>query len=139
MKRTLLLSILVFFSFVAWTQQGEEPAYYLFSIYFGGGSYYISPDQEQGLVEWLNSIPEVENHAISIHGHTDDIGSYEYNQWLSHMRCQATLQRLVEYGLDPDTISIEDFGELNPVYDNATWEGKLKNRRVDVIIRPVEM
>ncbi len=122
-------------------QQIEEelPSYYIFSIYFGGGSYYIDSGQKQELYEWLDGIPRIEEHAISIHSHTDDIGSKEYNDWLSKMRSESALRKLLEKGIPGDIITIEDFGELNPVYDNSTWEGKLKNRRVDIIIRPLPL
>lgn len=119
--------------------QDADPGYFIHSIYFGGGSYYIDGQQTQELKEWLQTIPNIENTVITIHSHTDDIGSKEYNDWLSKMRSNATIQKLLEQGIHRDLMSIEDFGELNPVYDNSTWEGKLKNRRVDIIIKPLEL
>ena len=118
--------------------QEELAPYYIFSIYFGGGSYYIDGQQEAELHKWLDGIPRLEEHAISIHSHTDDIGGKAYNDWLSQMRSESALLQLLQRGLPQDIITIEDFGELNPVYDNSTWEGKLKNRRVDIIIRPLQ-
>lgn len=138
MLRTVCLSLALIMSpFLAEAQDDEGPGYHIFSIYFGGGSYRIDADQAAELQQWLKEIPDVEYQLISIHGHTDDIGSLEYNQWLSTQRCQAALRRLLLEGIERERISIEDFGELNPVYDNSTWEGRLKNRRVDIIIRPV--
>ena len=119
-------------------QEEEVAPYYIFSIYFGGGSYYIDGQQEEELHKWLDEIPRLEEHAISIHSHTDDIGGKAYNEWLSQMRSESALLQLLRRGLPEDIITIEDFGELNPVYDNSTWEGKLKNRRVDIIIRPLQ-
>lgn len=140
MKQLPIFLILLCAPLTSFAQDSERPAYYIFSIYYGGGSYYITPDQRQGLSEWLDEIPELEQHEISVHGYTDDIGGVEYNQWLSEMRCQsATAELLKKERIRPEQISIEEFGELNPIYDNSTWEGKLKNRRVDVIIRPVIM
>jgi len=127
----------LFFPAALQAQGNDGPPYHIFSIYFGGGNWYIDSEQAQELSEWLDGIEGIENHEISIHGHTDDIGSREYNQWLSHQRTQAALRKLLEKGIPQDRISIEDFGELNPVYDNATMEGKLRNRRVDIIIRPL--
>ena len=118
-------------------QSDDGPPYHIFSIYFGGGNWYIDNEQTQEFFLWLDGIDGIENHAISIHGHTDDIGSLEYNQWLAHNRCQAALQKLLEKGIPRDQITIEEFGEQNPIFDNATWEGKLENRRVDVIIWPL--
>ncbi len=118
-------------------QSNDGPPYHIFSIYFGGGSWYIDEGQVQELYQWIDGIEGIENHEISIHGHTDDIGSLEYNQWLAHHRCMEALRKLLDKGIPREQITIEEFGEQNPIFDNATWEGKLKNRRVDVIIRPL--
>lgn len=136
-----LLVICLFFAFPLSISAQEEPlqGYYIFSIYFGGGSHYVTPEQEQELYKWLDEIPGIENHQISVHSHTDDIGSKQYNAWLSQMRSDAAIQKLMFHGINPDRISIEDFGELNPIYDNNTWEGKLKNRRVDIIVKPLAL
>ena len=56
------------------------------SIYFGGGSYYISDNQRSAINHFLDSLPHLENYQISISSHTDNIGGVEYNQWLSQMR-----------------------------------------------------
>ncbi len=125
-------------SLQAQEQQSPEP-YYIFSIYFGGGSSYIDGEQVKELGEWLDGIPNIETHQISIHSHTDNIGSMEYNKWLSRMRSESAFQELLHKDIPPDIIDIADFGEQSPVYDNRTWEGKLRNRRVDIIIRPLVM
>ena len=135
----IICTLAASFSTTLHAQENPEPGYYIFSIYFGGGSHYVSPDQEQELYKWLNGIPGVEYHRISVHSHTDDIGGRQYNEWLSQMRSNAAIEKLINHGIAPERISVEDFGELNPVYDNSTWEGKLKNRRVDIIIKPVEL
>lgn len=140
-KIHLLFSLLILPLF-AHAQEGDPntgPNYRIFSIYFGGGSYYIDSEQEQELFQWLDEIPQLENQLISIHGHADNIGSVEYNQLLSRYRCEAALMKLLKKGISEDQITIEDFGEHNPIYDNATREGKQKNRRVDVIIKPLVM
>lgn len=137
MKKILLGIFFIALLSSAYSQSDDGPPYHIFSIYFGGGSWYIDAEQTQEFYEWLDGIEGIENHEISIHGHTDDIGSLEYNQWLARNRCQATLMKMLEKGIPRDLIHIEEFGEQNPIFDNATWEGKLKNRRVDVIIRPL--
>jgi outer membrane protein OmpA-like peptidoglycan-associated protein len=134
------LLVFICLPLLAMAQKGdlnEGPNYHIFSIYFGGGSYYIDAQQESELFKWLDGIDNIENQLISIHGHTDNIGSYEYNQMLSRYRSEAALIRLIQKGIPRDVISIEDFGELNPIYDNSTWEGQRKNRRVDIIIKPL--
>ncbi len=137
MKHLLLLGAALLSFYAASAQSDEGPPYHIFSIYFGGGSWYIDEEQSVELFEWLDNIEGIENHEISIHGHTDDIGSIEYNKMLAHNRCQAAFQKLLEKGIPGEVISITEFGEESPVFDNSTWDGKLKNRRVDVILRPL--
>ena len=137
MRKVLILICLVLLAFPLISQEEEAPSYHIFSIYFGGGSYYIDSDQTQELYDWLDGIDQIDNMEISVHSHTDDIGSRAYNERLSRMRSESAIMKLVEKGLRQEMMSIEDFGELNPVYDNSTWEGKLKNRRVDIILRPI--
>lgn len=108
------------------------------SIYFGGGSFYIDAQQARELKELIENLQNPEFYQILVHGHTDDIGSQEYNQWLSDMRTNEVIQKIIATGIPPEIISEQDFGELNPVYDNSTWEGKLKNRRVDIIFKKPE-
>jgi outer membrane protein OmpA-like peptidoglycan-associated protein len=108
------------------------------SIYFGGGSYFISQNQIQELKDFISSFPAIENYTITVHSHTDNIGSQEYNQMLSEMRSYMSIQELLQLNVPREIISINDFGEFNPVYDNATLEGRLRNRRVDIILWPLE-
>ena len=108
------------------------------SIYFGGGSYYVDPVQTDDLHNFINAIPDINACEIEIHSHTDDIGSIEYNDWLSRARSQEIFQILQQNeNLREEQILIMDFGETNPVFDNNTWEGKLRNRRVDIIVKKI--
>lgn len=138
MKKVLCLLVLIATSFQI-SAQTEAPSHYIHSIYFGGGSYYIAPHQVQELQQFLDGIPGVENFQITVHSHTDNIGGVEYNQWLSKMRSENSMRILKQKGIPESNMSIEDFGELNPVYDNSTLEGRLRNRRVDIILKPIVM
>lgn len=138
MKYALVLLLCLSSSIILFGQEeADSPNYYIFSIYFGGGRYYIDSEQTQDLYDWIDGIDGAEDMEISIHSHTDNIGSKQYNAWLSQMRSESAIIKLIEKGLRQEMMSIEDFGELNPIYDNSTWEGKLKNRRVDIILRPI--
>ncbi|MBK7873052.1 MAG: OmpA family protein [Saprospiraceae bacterium] len=139
MKKHLLTALFATaLSNLAYAQE-EKPAYHIFSIYFGGGSYYIDEEQIQELYKWLDGIPDIETQQISIHSHTDNIGSMEYNKMLSRYRSESALQQLLNKGIPHDIIDIADFGEESPIYNNDTWDGKLRNRRVDIIIKPLIM
>lgn len=135
MKNSLLF-LLLFLQFTAFTQE-DNAAHHIKSVYFGGGNYYIDASQRQEIKEFLEGIPNLEGYDISVHSHTDNIGSKEYNAWLSEMRSEAAIIEISKQNIDRTTISIEDFGELNPIYDNSQLEGRLKNRRVDIILKKV--
>ena len=107
----------------------------IMSIYFGGGSYYIDYDQKVELIDFINDIEDLVGYQIEVHGHTDNIGSMVYNRRLSHFRCEAVKDILRELLIEEETIFQYDHGEENPNFSNETLQGKLHNRRVDVIIR----
>ena len=107
------------------------------SIYFGGGSYYIDEEQTIDLFQLIDNIENLEMFQISITSHTDNIGGVEYNQWLSNMRSEAVIQKLLLKGISSDQIHTKDFGQHNPLYNNDHWMGRLKNRRVDIIFSPM--
>ncbi len=65
-------------------------------------------------------------------GHTDSVGSDAYNQRLSVRRADAVKAYLVGKGVDAKKIRAEGRGKSQPIADNATAEGRAKNRRVDI-------
>ena len=112
------------------------------SIYFGGGSYYIDEEQEEELYDFIHETEFIHEYQIEVHGHTDNVGSYEFNHYLSHMRCEAVIYQLTHMGVDeiqPELIFQYDHGELSPSYTNDTSMGKQGNRRVDVILRKMSL
>jgi len=141
--RLLSLTILIFPFYQLLAQEAESPIIIdpnkmqLKSIYFGGGSAYIDPVQEEALQEFIFSVENINRYEVLINSFTDNIGSREYNQWLSQQRSAAVLDILGELELEIDLILKADFGEDDPVFTNTTSEGKLKNRRVDIILRPL--
>lgn len=137
--RCLTLSLLLIFSLSASAQNEaiEEKGYVLKSIYFGGGSYYVDDVQVAELQHLIDSIPNIRDFTITIHSHTDNIGGAAYNEWLSQMRSESVIQELLLSEFSISQIEIKDFGQYNPVFDNSTWEGRIKNRRVDIIFWPI--
>ncbi|MDE2149724.1 MAG: OmpA family protein [Gammaproteobacteria bacterium] len=75
--------------------------------------------------------------VIWVIGHTDDTGPADYNQRLSERRAQTVASDLIGQGVPAERIREEGRGEAGPVTDNATAAGRARNRRVDVIIRPI--
>jgi len=135
MKTSILIivSILCFSNIAAQKKEGPP---YIKSIFFGGGNYHIDYRQRQELNEFLDGIDGLEQYQIIVTSHTDTIGSLEYNQWLSEMRSNSTIRLLELNGIPESVIQRKDYGELNPDFDNGTLDGKLRNRRADVILIP---
>ena len=65
-------------------------------------------------------------------GHTDSVGTDAYNQKLSIKRSEAVKAYLVSQGIEQSRVYTEGKGELQPVADNKTAEGRSKNRRVEI-------
>lgn len=79
------------------------------------------------------------NSTIIIAGNTDNQklakgAKFADNQALSLARAQAVRDFLVREGMDPNKLQVQGFGDTKPVADNATKEGRAKNRRVDLIV-----
>jgi outer membrane protein OmpA-like peptidoglycan-associated protein len=129
-----LAAIGIFFPLLASAQVEELRK----SIYFDGGSYYIDEFQVKELSDWLDSIPNLlEKYEIQLISHTDPIGGRRYNQWLSRMRSDAVFEILLAKDIPERLIHVKDWGLENPVYANDNWQGRVMNRRVDVIVHPV--
>lgn len=70
---------------------------------------------------------------IEVAGHTDSRGSDEYNMSLSQQRADAVRNYLIKKGIGADRLTAVGYGESQPVADNATDEGRFKNRRVELV------
>lgn len=79
-----------------------------------------------GLDKWGNV-------NIEVAGHTDSRGSDKYNMKLSQRRAEAVRSYLISKGIAADRLTAKGYGESQPVADNATDEGRFKNRRVELI------
>jgi outer membrane protein OmpA-like peptidoglycan-associated protein len=68
---------------------------------------------------------------IEIGGHTDNVGSHEYNITLSENRAKTVNQYLVENGIEQSRLLYKGYGETKPVDTNETPEGRAINRRTE--------
>jgi len=76
---------------------------------------------------------------MEIEGHTDAIGSQDYNQKLSEDRAQSVSDYLLKAGIRSDRIlAVRGFGKLKPVTTNDTPEGRQMNRRVEIVITDLD-
>ena len=84
------------------------------------------------LDELLNKLQGMNTEVMVTVGHTDSIGTDAYNQKLSMRRAEAVKAYIVSKGVEQSRVYTEGKGETQPVADNATAEGRAKNRRVTV-------
>jgi outer membrane protein OmpA-like peptidoglycan-associated protein len=79
-------------------------------------------------------LQEYEDRTVHIEGHTDSVGSEEFNRRLSERRAKSVRSYLVNRGIDANRITTAGLGMSSPVASNDTPTGRQQNRRVEVII-----
>lgn len=92
----------------------------------------LRPENREMLSRIAGILLASEGYRLFIDGHTDDIGTKEYNQGLSERRAQSVRQYLVKAGLPAEIISTHGFGKSNPLVEGKTREARQKNRRVEI-------
>jgi outer membrane protein OmpA-like peptidoglycan-associated protein len=85
----------------------------------------------QDIAHVLNDFP---NRRISVEGHTDSLGTIEYNDRLSLQRAKNVANTLQQQGITNGRLLVKGLGESRPLASNATREGRQRNRRVEVIL-----
>ena len=89
-------------------------------------------EEYYGVLENMRDFILANDYEAVIIGHTDWIGSNEYNLGLSLKRANSTKEKIIEFGLPSDRIvGVEGRGEEEPVATNDTPEGRFANRRVE--------
>lgn len=92
----------------------------------------LRPDAET-ILDWaagiLKKYPDMQ---VEVAGHTDSLGSEEYNQKLSEGRAQAVHDYFVEHGIPAEQMSVHGYGESQPRDNNETEAGRERNRRVEL-------
>jgi outer membrane protein OmpA-like peptidoglycan-associated protein len=94
----------------------------------------IKPNMRPILDQFASGLASQPNTEVRIIGHTDSVGSDEYNDRLSRERAESTRQYLVERGVNPRQIQIAGRGEHEPVADNNSESGRARNRRVEIFL-----
>jgi len=105
-------------------------------VYFATDKYNINSVSQNTLNKLAGVFVEYPDTNILVVGHTDSVGSEEYNMTLSKNRAYAVTNYLIGKSLSGGRFTTNWFGETQPMYDNSTVEGRAKNRRVNVAILP---
>ena len=95
----------------------------------------IRPDGKPIIAQVLKLLKDHPDLAFSIAGHTDNVGTHDYNVKLSGARAAAVVDALVRAGIPPNRLSSSGSGQGSPIADNNTEEGRAKNRRVELVKR----
>ncbi len=102
------------------------------AIYFDFGKSSIKAESHEVLDQVARILIEEKNYqTLKVEGHTDDVGSEEYNQNLSEARAKSVKRYLSRKGVASAKIEALGFGELQPASTNLTPEGRSENRRVE--------
>lgn len=108
---------------------GEQ--YILEGVHFKFDSDKLTSYSEEILTraaEVLNKFPKTN---IEIQGHTDSLGNYLYNQFLSERRAMSVKNFLISKGVSSERLTTFGYGEDKPIDDNGTEYGKARNRRIE--------
>ncbi len=106
----------------------------IYGIYFDFDSDKLRPESKPVLDEIARLLKENPQLKLYVVGHTDSIGSLEYNMDLSLRRALTVVRELVEkYGIEESRLKAFGVGPLAPVDSNKTEEGRAKNRRVELV------
>ena len=93
----------------------------------------ILPDSRPQIDQVVALLKDDPALRLSVNGHTDNTGDATHNQQLSEARAAAVVAALEAGGIDGSRLQAKGFGQTEPVADNATEDGKARNRRVELV------
>lgn len=88
-----------------------------------------SQEQMRNIAEIMKAYPQV---MVKFGGYTDNTGDPQLNLQLSRERASSAMNQVTALGVDASRLTAEGYGAQNPIADNATAEGRQRNRRVDI-------
>lgn len=103
-------------------------------ILFTSGKSDLNPSSKKALSDFAKSLAATTETDVTIYGHTDNTGSRDVNVKLSAQRAQSVGNFLTQEGLSASRFTTKGLAFDSPVADNATVEGRAKNRRVEIYI-----
>jgi len=112
-------------------------------ILFPEGGYEIDKKGEETLDKIVPTLKTLQNQKIEVQGYTDNVpigpelkSRFPSNWELSTARATDVVRYLVKKGVNPNIISASGFGDTHPVASNDTPQGRAKNRRIEIVLRP---
>lgn len=102
------------------------------NVLFAFDSAELTASAKEQLVAVANRLTGANLVSVKVIGHTDSVGSDQYNQGLSERRARSVADFLASQGVPADKLVAEGMGESRPVADNQTDAGRAQNRRVEI-------
>lgn len=106
-------------------------------VTFDFGKADLKPQFYPALNNVARTLAEYNQTIVEVSGHTDSVGSDQFNQRLSEQRASSVGNYLIGQGLQRERFEIVGFGEQHPVADNNTDQGRALNRRVEIRVVPL--
>lgn len=103
-------------------------------VLFKTGSFELLPGARERLAKVSGIVLAYPSLHLQVEGHTDSVGSDEYNQDLSEKRADAVRDYLISQGMAAQSIEARGFGKTQPIATNDTAEGRQQNRRVELVL-----
>jgi OmpA-OmpF porin, OOP family len=104
------------------------------SLTFDTGSANLSAASQVTVANIVKVMADYPNVALSVEGHTDNVGKAASNKALSEARAKTVMSMLVAKGVAADRLGMAGYGQEKPAADNGTAEGRAKNRRIEVVV-----
>jgi len=103
-------------------------------VLFDTGKYSLKPGAREKLAKVSGIILGHPGLKIAVEGHTDSVGTDEFNMRLSENRASEVRDFLIAQGVPASNITSQGFGKTMPVADNNTSAGRQRNRRVELVV-----
>ena len=103
-------------------------------VLFDTGKYTLKPGAREKLAKVSGILLAYPGLKVAIEGHTDSVGSDEFNQRLSEQRAYSVRDYLVQQSVAAAGVTAGGFGESRPVTTNDTSAGRQQNRRVELVV-----
>jgi len=105
----------------------------IYGIYFDTGSAAVKPESEPALTEMTKLLKNSSNLKAYIVGHTDNVGTREFNLKLSADRADSVVKALIAHGIASGRLKAAGVGPYCPIGPNGSEEGRAQNRRVELV------
>lgn len=109
------------------------------NVYFGFNEVTLTSLAQKDIQSVVARLTAYPSSHVRLLGFADGTGSVEVNRVVSQRRVDAVKTYLIDLGVDAEQIETESFGRVDPTYNNETAEGRAMNRRVSLIMDPLQV